>query len=100
MSPFSDVTLNWETDFWTTTEYFPAAQPYYYFDENNSIDKVELILFGQDRKCGGIELHELLHAAGLRYHEGYWMNYERGVCFHDGPIDTESLEIIKELYNL
>ena len=100
MSPLSDVNLNLETDFWTTTNYFPAAQPYYYFDENKSIEKIEIILFGQNRKCGGIELHELLHAAGLRYHEGDWMYYEREVCSPNGLIDIQSLDLIRGLYGL
>lgn len=101
MSPLGDVTLNWETDFWSTTNYFPAAQPYYRFDDSGQIKKVEIILFGKDRECGGIEVHELLHAAGVRTHEGYWMWYEKEVCSSQGGVlDTDSLNAVRELYGL
>lgn len=94
-----EVLLNWETDLWTTTNYFPAAQPEYYF-ENEKINEVKIRLFGQNRSCGGIELHELLHGLGLRNHYGRWMFYEREVCSEDGTIDRESINALKELYEL
>lgn len=91
--------LNWETDLWTTTNYFPAAQPEYFF-ENNKIENVNITLFGQNRTCGGIELHEFLHGLGLRGHYGLWMKSEREVCKRDGVVDRYSIEKLKEIYLL
>ena len=94
-----DILLNWETNFWTTGNYFPAAQPEYFFD-NDKVKEVKITLFGQERVCGGIELHELLHGLGLRNHYGPWMWYEREVCKEDGSIDKDSINALKELYEL
>lgn len=96
----NDTLLNWETDLWDTTAYFPAAQPEYYFDDNGKIKEVEINLFGQGRDCGGIEMHELLHGIGLRKHYGRWMEYERSICSEDGVIDKESINKVKEIYSL
>ena len=96
---FSDVLLNSETDLWTTTDYFPAAQPEYYF-EGEKPKEVKITFFAQNRECGGIELHEMLHGLGLRNHYGVWMLNEREVCRRDGTIDKESAEKLKALYGL
>lgn len=96
---FGDILLNRDTDFWTTGNYFPAAQPEYYF-EDDKVKEVKITFFAQDRYCGGIELHEMLHGLGLRNHYGNWMFYERGVCSKEGIIDKDSIEEIKYLYSL
>ena len=97
---FDDVLLNKETDFWDTTVYFPSAQPYFDF-ENDKIKEVKIILFAQDRTCGGIEVHELLHGTGLREHYGTWMEQETEMCDTKTlVIGRESINKIKELYGL
>ena len=96
---FDDVLFNEHTDFWTTTNYFPASQPEYYF-ENDKIKNVKITFFAQDRECGGIELHEMLHGLGLINHYGYWMLKERQVCAKDGATDRESIKELKKIYNL
>jgi hypothetical protein len=98
---FYDVLLNYETDFWDTTIYFPASQPYFYFNDNQDIKEVEIILFAQNRTCGGIETHELLHGIGLRNHYGPWMKFETELCDLDTLVlSNESKEKIKEIYSL
>ena len=97
---FDDVLLNKETDFWDTTSYFPSAQPYFDF-EKEKIKEVKIILFAQDRMCGGIEVHELLHGAGLREHYSAWMEQETEMCDTNTlVIGRESIDKIKELYGL
>ncbi|MEK6844046.1 MAG: matrixin family metalloprotease [Nanoarchaeota archaeon] len=97
---FDDILLNENTDFWTTTDYFPAAQPEYYFEDNGKINEVKITFFAQNRNCGGIELHELLHGLGLRNHYGDWMFYERSICSKEGVIDGDSIDELKYLYSL
>ena len=98
---FEDVLLNEETDFWDTTVYFPSAQPYYNLDENGNVDNLEVLLFAQDRKCGGIEVHELLHGLGLRKHYGPWMEYETELCdTRNMVLSSETKDKIIELYDL
>ena len=98
---FDNILLNKETDFWDATVYFPSAQPYFNFDEEGNIGRVKIILFAQDKKCGGIEIHELLHGIGLRNHYGRWMEYETEMCdTRTLVIGREAIEKIKEIYNL
>ncbi len=96
---FDDVLLNKETDHWDTTTYFPSAQPYFNF-ENEKIKEVKIILFAQDRTCGGIEIHELLHGTGLREHYGIWMEQETEMCTNTLVVDKASINKIKGLYGL
>ncbi|MBS3072485.1 hypothetical protein J4477_01465, partial [Candidatus Pacearchaeota archaeon] len=91
--------LNFEADSWSESNYFVAAQPNFVF-EDETIKKVKITLFSQNKECGGIELHELLHGLGLRNHYGYWMFYEESLCLDDGVIDRESISKIKEIYGL
>ncbi len=98
---FDDVLLNEETDFWDTGVYFPASQPYFYFDKEENIQEVKILLFAQNRTCGGIEVHELLHGVGLREHYGHWMEYETEMCdLNTLVIGKEAIEKIKEIYSL
>jgi len=95
---FNDVLLNKETDFWDTTNYFPSAQPVYYY-KNENIGEVRVYLFAQDRACGGIEVHELLHSIGLRSHYGPWMKQETEMCdLNTMLIDRKSINKLKEIY--
>jgi len=97
---FDNVLLNEETDFWDTGIYFPAAQPYYEV-ENGRINHVKIILFAEDKRCGGIEVHEFLHGAGLRKHYGPWMNQETGLCNTNTLVlGPEAINKIKEIYSL
>ena len=97
---FDDVLLNEDTDFWDTTVYFPSAQPYYNF-ENDKIKEVKILLFAEDRDCGGIEIHELLHGIGLRNRYGSWMKSETELCNTNVMIiDRKSIDKVKEIYGL
>jgi len=96
-----DVILNRETDFWDETVYFPSAQPYFNKNEEGIIEDVEILLFAQNRKCGGIEVHQLLHGLGLRKHYGQWMGYEVEMCDTKNMVlSRDTKERIIELYGL
>ncbi len=101
MDSFDDILLNEETDFWDETVYFPSAQPSFKYNLEGYIEEVEIILFAQDRVCGGIEVHELLHGIGLRNHYSHWMEYETKMCYTNvRVIGTEAIEKLKEIYYL
>ena len=98
---FDDVLLNRETDFWDTTVYFPSAQPYFNLNEEGNVTDVEILLFAQERNCGGIEVHELLHGLGLRNHYGYWMKHETELCDTMNMIlSRKTKDKVIELYGL
>lgn len=96
-----NILLNKEADFWTSGVYFPAAQPYFYFDYVGKIKEVKIIMFAQNRPCGGIEVHELLHGAGLRDHYSPWMNNEVELCHPSTMIvGDEAINKLQNLYEL
>lgn len=98
---FDTVLLNKETDFWDTGVYFPASQPSFVFNNEGKIQKVDIILFAQERRCGGIEVHELLHSIGLREHYGHWMTFETEMCDVSSlVIGNQAIDKVKELYGL
>jgi len=97
---FEEVLLNKETDFWDSGNYFPAAQPYFYFN-NGTISNVKILLFAQDKQCGGMEVHELLHGVGLKTHYGIWMEQEVEMCDTNNMLmDRKSIDKIKEMYGI
>lgn len=93
-----DIVLNAETDYWNTGVYFPAAQPSFNFI-NGTISDVKIILFGEDRACGGIEVHEFLHGLGFREHNSDWLLYETSLCSSNVLlIDKEIIRKINQTY--
>lgn len=97
---FDDVLLNEDTDFWDMTVYFPSAQPYFKY-EGGKIKEVEILLFAQNRSCGGIEMHQMLHGIGLVDHYGRWMEYETELCnTRVMVVGTEAIDKIKEVYEI
>lgn len=93
------VVLNEEVDYWDTGVYFPAAQPFYETTQDK-LSKITIILFSDTRNCGGIEMHEFLHAAGIRNHPSIWTQHETHLCGSTVKIQDEtSIKTLKEMYS-